>query len=220
MGVASQVDSTGVVADIGTDHAKIPIYLCLGGKIKYAYACDIGAGPLRVAKKNIEKYGLLDKISCVLSDGTKGIEKKDDIDTIIIAGLGGESIADIIESSRLLKKKDIKLILQPMSAVDTLRAFLSQNGYRIANEKHLKEGKKIYVCMNVQKGIQELEPIEIYAGARILDNRDEHLKEYLGILKIKLEKVIKGLEKSSGDGKRLSEKTALLCEIEKILEVV
>ena len=108
------------VADIGTDHASLPIFLVGNGISDSALACDINIGPLNAAKKNIDAAGLSNKIDTKLTDGLKGIEdfKPEDI---YILGMGGELIWRIINDSELARVDGIRLILQPMTHAHDLR---------------------------------------------------------------------------------------------------
>ena len=121
---ASFVRDGAVCADIGTDHAYIPISLVLDGKVKYAIASDINEGPILKARENIEKYGLADKITARIADGLNGIEEYKP-NSIVICGMGGELIARIINDCAYVKQQGIQLILQPMTSIAELREYLS-----------------------------------------------------------------------------------------------
>ena len=139
---ASFVRDGAVCADIGTDHAYIPISLVLDGKIKYAIASDINEGPILNAKENIEKYGLSDKITARISDGLNGIEEYKP-DSIVICGMGGELIARIINDCEYVKQKGIQLILQPMTSIAELREYLS-HGFKVYDEDIVFDADKLY----------------------------------------------------------------------------
>ncbi|MDO4199703.1 MAG: class I SAM-dependent methyltransferase [Clostridia bacterium] len=153
------------VADIGTDHAYIPIWLALNGIIRSALACDIRNGPLENASKNIEKYGLSDVISTRLSDGLLNIGENE-ADEIIIAGMGGNIISNILSSCHWPNKKDKIFILQPMKYEERLREFLAEHGYKIEKEKATICSGKVYTAMKViYLGVpQKIENYEKYIG--------------------------------------------------------
>lgn len=135
------------VVDVGTDHAYLPIALVKSGKTPFAYASDIGKGPLERAKENINKAGLNEKIKAVLTDGATvfdGLAKE-----FIIAGMGGELIFEIISKAPFFKNNDIHLILQPMTKVPALRHLLFENGFNIEKEILIFEDEKIYTVMSV-----------------------------------------------------------------------
>ncbi len=123
-----------VFADIGTDHAYLPVSLCLRGTAPSGVASDLREGPCRRAAGNIEKAGLSDRISVVRADGLDGIERFSPED-IYILGMGGELIAAIIGRSEYAKKSGVRLILQPMTHPERLRAFLLGDGFEITDEK-------------------------------------------------------------------------------------
>ena len=135
------------VADIGTDHAHLPIALVMSGKIERAFASDIGKGPLERALENIKKAGLEEKIKTVLTDGAAVFDSL--ADEFIIAGMGGELIFDIISRAPFMKNEDIHLVLQPMTKIPTLRKSLLKEGFRIDEEKLVFEDERVYTVMSV-----------------------------------------------------------------------
>ncbi len=139
---ASLVRQGAYIADVGTDHAYLPIALCLEGKVRGGVASDINEGPIFCARQHINEYGLNKKIDTVLCDGLDKIEtyRPDDI---LILGMGGELISDIISRAEFTKNKNIRLILQPMTHPEVVRRFLLGNGYDIVEEL-LVEEEKIY----------------------------------------------------------------------------
>lgn len=128
------------VADVGTDHAYLPIYLCGNGKIAGAVASDINEGPIERARANIALHGMDDSISAVLTDGLSGIEKYSPTD-IIIFGMGGELIAKIIAEAKFVYREGVRLILQPMTHAEILCSFLAREGFAIVGETLSKAGK-------------------------------------------------------------------------------
>lgn len=148
LATASFVRKGAIVADIGTDHAYLVAYLLLNKTSPKGFACDIKPNPLKKAASTIKKYGLTDKVDLVLCDGLSGL-KRDDADDVVIAGMGGETIADIL--SDCLWSKDIQkhYILQPMTKADVLRKYLCDNGYVIETEKAVCDRDKVYTIMSV-----------------------------------------------------------------------
>ena len=125
LAVAELVREGAYVADVGTDHAYLPIYLCLSGKARGAVASDINEGPVQRAKLNIASHKLEDKILVLHTDGLRRV----DIlcpDDVMICGMGGELIAEIISGAEWLKKRRNRLILQPMTQADKLRDYLNR----------------------------------------------------------------------------------------------
>lgn len=145
---AQKVRPGKVTADIGTDHAYLPIWLVLNNIAPYAIATDVREGPLRNAEKNIAKFGVADKVKTCLSDGLNKL-KSTKIDEIVIAGMGGELIAKIIKKAAWLKDSSKHLILQPMSAEPELRAFLISEKFKIFSEQAVISAGKVYTVMSV-----------------------------------------------------------------------
>lgn len=141
------------VADIGTDHAYIPIRLIQDKIADKVIASDIKQGPVNAAKRHIEKYSLSDKIDVRLGSGLSPLEE-DEADEIIIAGMGGEMIIKILSEDEN-KAKKARLILQPMNSQYDLRKFLHQNGYEIEFEDLATEGSKVYNIIIATMGKSE-----------------------------------------------------------------
>lgn len=147
---ASFVRQNAVAADIGTDHAKLPIYLLQTGRASSCLACDINPMPLERAKANINEYGLGEKIVLLLTDGLRGIEEYGVTD-VIIAGMGGELIQNILENSKV-KKEGTRFILQPMTKEAELRRWLYDNGYDIVDEVLAYDGKLYQIICSEYDG--------------------------------------------------------------------
>ena len=144
--VASLVRQGAVVADVGTDHAYLPIYLISTGVAKGAVASDINEGPLHRAENNVRRFHLSDKIALRLTPGLQGIEEFSPTD-VLICGMGGELIASILEEAPFVKDPAIRLILQPMTSVRELRLWLAANGFAVSEERFAAEKEKLYVVL-------------------------------------------------------------------------
>ena len=201
--IASMVPQGTVVADIGTDHGFLPVYLVKQGRCCRAYACDINEKPLDKAKFLISRHGVSDKIEARLTNGLSGLEGTD-VDTVIIAGMGGELIATILENGKtLVKKSGVTLLLQPMTRPESLREYLAENGFEITEEHGVKSGKFIYsVIKCVYTGIPQPKTLfHNYVGGLGKSDRTEsadYLKRTLDIIK----KKTAGLEMSSKESER------------------
>lgn len=194
--VANFVKTGSKVADIGTDHAKLPIYLLLNKKISFAIASDKNEGPLTFARENILKYNLENKIEVRLTDGLKSF-KPGEIDTAIIAGMGGALITEILSNSSKVLETISMLILQPMNEGNVLRNWLQKNSWLIENEVLTKEDGRIYEIICAKPGIEsELSPNELLFGPIILKNKNELLKEKINSIIFKHKQKILGMEKS------------------------
>ena len=146
--IAALVPVGARACDIGTDHGYLSIYLRKQNIAKTVIACDLNQKPLDTAKKNIEKLNA-DNITLRLCDGLHGI-KRDEIDTVIIAGMGGNVISDILSRCPFDLDKDITFILQPTTSAEVLREFLCKNGFEIVSETPVFENEKLYSVMLVK----------------------------------------------------------------------
>ena len=139
MAIADLVRKDKIFADIGTDHAYLPVYLVEKGVIKKAIAADLRVGPLENAKEAVVSYGYSDQIELRLSDGLDNFIENE-VEEIAVAGMGGLLIASFIERTQWLKNEDIHLILQPMTHIEELRKTLFDNGFIIDNEVVAEDG--------------------------------------------------------------------------------
>ena len=182
------------VADIGTEHAYIPIYLIQHNLADHVIASDVRKGPVNTARDNIEKNGLSNKIEVRLGSGLS-VLKNDEADTIIIAGMGGQLISEIIEAEIIISR-NCKLVLQPMNAQYELRKYLLENNFKITNEDIAVEGFKVYNIMNVESGYQEKFKTDFeYQIPKYLAGH-KYFKNLLDKKRREFTKVIKGLKNS------------------------
>ena len=159
--VARFVTPGAVLADIGTDHAYLPAYLIEQGVITSAFACDINEGPLQNARKTIERCGI-NSVEFVLGSGLHGLEHKN-VTQFVIAGMGGEMIASILEQSPWCKAQRYTFVLQPMTKIDFLRKFLYREGFEITEETLVAEADKLYTVMKVRYTGERCEVSEAFA---------------------------------------------------------
>lgn len=177
MAAASLVTPGAAVADIGTDHALLPAYLTAMGICPRAVASDLRPGPLSRARETVERFGLSDRVRLVLSDGLDGISP-DDASDIVLCGMGGELIADILSRADWVRDGRHALILQPMTGIDKLRSWLFQNGFAAERETLAAEGRHIYYVMRMAPGSAgHYEPHEFYFGCGLAG--DPLAREYL-----------------------------------------
>lgn len=134
------------VADIGTDHAYLPTVLILSGKIPSAVAADLRKGPLENALETVRSNHIEDRVQLRLSDGLKCVSP-DDADDIVIAGMGGILISEILTAAEWVKNEKYKLILQPQSHDEDVRRYLFANSFNITDETVCFEDGKIYICI-------------------------------------------------------------------------
>ncbi len=166
------------VADVGCDHGYLSIYLLTQGIASSVIASDIGEMPLLSAVRNAEKFGVRDQISFFLSDGVRSIPR--DFDALVCAGMGADTMISILAAAPWLKDQKYTLILQCQSKTPVLRQFLSENGWRIAEESVVRDGKFLYTVMEVwwQPDHPRLTVGEWYFPPALLENPGEALPEY------------------------------------------
>lgn len=146
LSAAEMVRQDAIFADVGTDHAYLPLFLLEEGRINRAFCSDINRGPLDSARRNATERGLEDKITLVLADGATALRDRG-ITDYAVCGMGGELIAKIIEDSRHLYDTEVNLILQPMSRQAILRKFLAKEGFEITKERFSLDAGKYYVTL-------------------------------------------------------------------------
>lgn len=142
------------VIDVGCDHAQLCALLVTEYGVEHAFASDIRPGPLENARRTIAELGLESRITPVLSDGLDAFGPGDG-DTVIIAGMGGEEMTLILSRAPWAGDNGGQVILQPMTNIPKLRQWLAENGYNVKKERVIKEGRKVYTAMNIQKGADE-----------------------------------------------------------------
>lgn len=183
--LASLVSNGHRLADIGTDHGYIPIYLCQTGIIPSAIAMDIGKGPLQQATAHIKQQGLSNRIRTRLSDGLTALQPGE-ADTILIAGMGGGLVMKILSQGTHALTGSEELILQPQSEIAQVRAYLRTHGFRILEEEMILEDGKYYPMMKVVQETasdQREETVQVQVedafGPVLLQKKHPVLKEWL-----------------------------------------
>ena len=173
-------DNAKKIIDVGCDHGYLSSYMVTEGGASFAYACDINEGPLANARETINLFGIGDKVVTVLSNGLKELDE-DMADTIFICGMGGELIAEILKAAPWTAKGGHRLILQPMTKIDKLREFLSENGYKIEQERVVKEDFRFYCVMSVVGGCGDCgsKNLYLFSDSVIKDETFREYKEYL-----------------------------------------
>lgn len=176
--IASKVPQNSIVADIGTDHAYIPVFIVENKISKKVIASDVNKGPLEKAQKHIKANGFEEYIETRLGSGLK-ILRPGEADTIIVAGMGGMLIREILDQSKEVLDTINTLILQPMMAQDVLREWLCRNNFTIVDESLAREGDKIYTIIVAKLGYEEVDEIYSDIGKRLVEKNDPLLRQYL-----------------------------------------
>lgn len=195
--IASFVPKCRCVCDVGTDHAFIPVYLVQKGVCEKAIAMDINEGPLSAARENISHFGLQNSIVTRLGNGLEPLETGE-ADTVVIAGMGGILIKDILQTS-ITKAKETTLVLQPMNAIEILREWLYNNGFEILDEELTNEEDKIYNGIKaIYTGVtKEYETIDCYIGKSLINKGGNLFKTFIERKHRQATNVINGLKRSN-----------------------
>lgn len=177
--IASFVENGIGVADVGTDHGYIPVMLCRRGYEGNIVATDINEGPLLNARIDLLEAGFEDRVQLVLCDGLDGC-KPESVDTIIVAGMGGDTITGILDRAEWIFREDIRLILQPVTKAEILRYWLVNNELCITDEVLVKENGTVYQIICARPGRSEAySDAELFIGKRDRIMREELFPEHL-----------------------------------------
>ncbi|MEG1871060.1 MAG: class I SAM-dependent methyltransferase [Peptostreptococcaceae bacterium] len=219
--IASLVDDGKRVADIGTDHGYIPVYLLNEGVVPFAILADVNKGPLENASKEVRYNKLTDKTDLRLGSGIEVLEQGE-VDEVIIAGMGGILISELLEAKKEVSNTVEKLILQPMQAQEELRKYLLSNGYEILNEVLVKEDFRVYeiiVTKYTGKNTEIQDEVYFEVGTKLIENKDPLLKEFLDKKIYKYNSVIEKLEGKSGEAidKKREESKAVIEKLKKLI---
>lgn len=213
---AEMVREGSLLADIGTDHAYLPIWLVAAGKCPGAVAVDVREGPLERARENVVRYHMEEQIRLSLSSGLSALGPED-ADDIVIAGMGGELIAEILGAAPWGRDSEKRLILQPMTTAPELRCWLRENGFGILQEKCAVSDGKAYTVLQVAYSPDMAreaakDPLYPYAGALTGNTPEE--QAYLSRTARQLESRKKGLlhQGNSQEAAKLERILALLYE--------
>ncbi|NMB34593.1 MAG: SAM-dependent methyltransferase [Clostridium sp.] len=198
--VADMVPKCDIVYDIGTDHAYVPIYLIQEGRCKRSVASDVREGPLKVATQNILEYGFEEKITKRTGFGLDTIGS-DETGVIIIAGMGGLTITQILGKGLETAKRFNAIIIQPMNSIELVRKWLYENGFAIYSERLSKEGNRIYSTLAAKwtGRIQSKKEIYYYVGEKLIESQDRLLEKYILKKLEQKDKILAQMEKKNED---------------------
>ena len=211
--VADMVIPGGSVCDIGCDHAFVSIYLVANGISDRVIASDVRTGPCAIARENIARWDMEKNIDLRLGDGLATVAPGE-ADSIVIAGMGGILITDILDAGMKTVESARQLVLQPQSETEHVRRYIHEHGWKIADEKMLIDAGKYYVVLNVDvsgpgretnKG--DMDEIYYKYGRCLIQDQSPVLREYLDDRRAALAVVADGLRQAGTDNarKRLKE---------------
>ena len=192
--IADSIQGFDTVADIGSDHAYLPIYLIKNKQVKSVIATDINSGPVKISKGRIDSHGVESRITVRQGNGLQ-VLKPGETEVVVIAGMGGILIRDILDKDAQVAQNARLLILQPMRDSDKVRKWLYENSFDIIDEELVKEQDKIYEVLwaipvseaRASKGL-------LLVGDKIIEKKHPLAVEFINKKTNELEKVIAALE--------------------------
>ena len=201
--------SRQIVADVGTDHAMLPVYMVQHGLASSALALDVRKGPLERARRHVQEAGLTDAITCRLSDGFSAVGKGE-ADVYVICGMGGKLIQKILSAGKDRLTDENAIVAGPQLDVPDFRAFVMREGWHIASERMVLENGKFYTLMLLKPGQERggaFSDVELCYGRQLLTRRDPVLLKALAREKKQVEKIRGQLEgkESEAAARRLSQ---------------
>ena len=218
--IADSIQGFETLADIGSDHAYLPIYLIKNRRVKSVIATDVNSGPAEISRKRIKNHGLESKISVREGSGLRVINSGE-AEVIVIAGMGGILIGDILDKGIDAAKSAKLLILQPMRDSEKVREWLLEHGFDIIDEELVKDQDKIYEVIWSQPGEEAGEakgPLLI--GEKIIEKKHPLLEEFINRKVKELEKIMIALEAVDSDNcrERAEECRAMLAYYREVAE--
>jgi len=215
---AALVDKGSMVADIGADHGYLGIYLVSENIAGHVYASDLREKPIRTAIVNAQKYHVSEQMDFFCAPGLTAVPKEQ-IQTIICAGMGADTIIEILSEAPWVFQKGYTLILQPQSSGQDLRRYLGENGYSIMREILLKDGKFLYTVLKAEYTgeCNTLTPGEQFVSPALQKEESNWYPIYLKRLINSIEDTLQGLKTGGIDNEKASYYSAALNEIKEYL---
>ncbi len=217
--IASMAEQCNCIADIGTDHAYIPIYLVKNHMCFKAIASDINRGPVKKAEMNILLENLEDKIQCRLGSGLNTI-KPEEVQGIVIAGMGGNLIRDIIEQGMEVFKKAKYVILQPVQNSEVLREYIYKKGYDIIDEELCIDENKFYEIIKIKHNneAKEIDSIFYEIGKSLVDRKHPLIAQFIKAKIITYNKIVNSIKEDTQSAKK--RKVEVNVKIQKLEELM
>ena len=196
--IAGFIKAGASVADVGTDHGYMPVYLAQNELARVIIASDISEGSLGAARRNAARYGVADRISFVAAPGLTHVCETD-ADTVVISGMGGETIASILEVAPWTRRDGLSLVLQPQTRTDELCIWLRENGYTLEDAAISLDNGRLYVIMLVRGGDPGcLHDPEIELLELLKTGNDPLFPKYLDTLIKRTKRTLDGMKASAG----------------------
>ena len=207
------IPSDSYILDVGCDHALLDIYLALNRNNVKLIASDINENPLKIAKENIKKYNLEDEITLEKADGVSKIN--DEVDTVVIAGMGTSTINDIINNDLKKLKNVKKIIISSHTSSFELRENMNKKGFKIIDEAIVFDKGKYYEIIVYSNGYEKLSKLDMKYGPIISKRKDEITKAYFNERYLKLIEIYKKIP--NGNKKLKDDLNKKIKEIKKFL---
>lgn len=201
--LAAFIPHGSIAADIGTDHAYLPIFLIEQGICRFVIATDLREGPYQSAEHKIKERTFKEQIDLRMGDGLKPL-KPGEADVVVLAGMGGNTIRVILAESpeKLVGIK--RLVLQPMTDAGDLRSWLASNGWKIADEELVEDDGRLYVIIVAEPGFEvACDPVYMELGPRLLEKRSPLLDRHLKSCIVKYERILSGLALTRSNAARV-----------------
>lgn len=193
----SFVKKGSMVVDVGTDHGFLPIWLVSRGICQNPIATDLRSGPLIQARRFASEYGVLNSITFRLGNGLEPVSPGE-VDTVIITGMGGETIQGILTAAPWVKSEETRLILQPQSKIPEIISWLNRAGFNISDAKLQEDAGRIYLILEAVRGdTPPLTPAGCYVPPVLHANSDPLLERYFDSIIKKLTSVLDGMKRSN-----------------------
>ena len=209
---ASMVRPGARVADVGCDHGYLGIYLLRQNVASFVAAMDLRPEPLEKARRNAARFGTADQMFFAVCDGLSAVGEGY-VDTVICAGMGGDTISGILANCPWAQNPDITWILQPQSSGNDLRRWLGDHGYRLVRETLVRDGGFLYSVQEVRfGGGTPASPGRQYVSEQLLDNEPELVREYFGRVIGGIRRAVEGLARAKTEeeaARRVYYETAL-----------
>ncbi|MBM7623198.1 tRNA (adenine(22)-N(1))-methyltransferase [Sporohalobacter salinus] len=207
------------IADIGTDHAYLPIYLAENFHCEKLIASDVKVEPYQIAEKNVQEAGVDEVIDVRLGCGLSVLEPNE-VRTAVIAGVGANTIIEIMAANKKITDSITEFILQPMNYTAKLRQWLINNNFQIIDEGLAKERDRFYEIILAQSGSEEVkDPFLLEIGPKLLEKKPRYYQEFLAAKQEQWQKIFNHLSNSSSS-RLIAKKKELKCRLEKIQEVM
>lgn len=199
--------------DVGTDHGYLPVSLARHGYPGALFASDLREGPLNAARRSAREAGLAQRITFQLCDGLALCDRSA-VDTIVVAGMGGDTVCGILDRADWCLDPRYRLILQPMTRAEVLRYWLTNNGFTIEEERLVADAGEIYALFTARFGGEiRLSDAELYTGAFALVEGERLWPDFLRLQRRRMEKLLAGLRQSGREPGRLNLMEAILRDL-------